>query len=95
MTRIKSHAQWQTTDGTLIDENDRATGRRYYVYTCYTCYARLYRHISLCSQRSMREFWAFQILNKIVVFINGKIKRTSNVAFESIMASPVFHFVFI
>lgn len=66
MTRIKSHAQWQTTDGTLIDENDRATGRRYYVYTCYTCYARLYRHISLCSQRSMRGFWAFQILNKIV-----------------------------
>lgn len=47
--------------------------------------ARLYRHISLWSQRSMRKFRAFKILNNNAVFINGKIKGTSNVAFESIM----------
>lgn len=43
MTTIKSHARRQTTavDGTLIDGSDRVADRRYYVYTYYTCYARV------------------------------------------------------
>lgn len=42
MTRMKSHARRQTIvlDGTVIDEGERVAGRRYCVYTCYTCYAR-------------------------------------------------------
>lgn len=72
-------------DGTLIDESDRVDTTLLRLHVLHVLPARSCPRVSLCSsQRSMRRVRPFKVLNNNVVFINGKIKRTSNVAFEII-----------